>query len=130
MDLREIRVVARAEASRAVSVQTLAFGSDPIIRWLWPEPHEYIRHFPEFVHAFGGGAFDKGVAAVAGAFVGGTLWLAPGVQPDGPAVEALFTETVLEPARSEVLAILEQLDAAHPTEPHWHLAFAGVDPTR
>lgn len=31
--------------------------------------------------------------------------------------------------RSEASAVVEQMGAAHPHEPHWHLAFIGVDPT-
>jgi ribosomal protein S18 acetylase RimI-like enzyme len=50
------------------------------------------------------------------------------VGPDGDALEALVRDTVPEPARSEVRSILEQMDEAHPYEPHWHLAFIGVDP--
>jgi ribosomal protein S18 acetylase RimI-like enzyme len=36
--------------------------------------------------------------------------------------------TGTEPARSEVRSVLEQMSEAHPHEPHWHLAFIGVDP--
>ena len=48
--------------------------------------------------------------------------------PDDEALETLVRDTVAEPARSEVRSILEQMGAAHPHEPHWHLAFIGVDP--
>lgn len=125
-----IRVVERPEAPRAFSLQVMAFSADPVIRWLWPEPHEYLHNFPEFLRGFGGGAFEAGTACVADDFVGGTLWLPPGIQPDGDAVERVLNETVTEPARSEAFGILELLGAMHPAEPHWHLAFAGVDPTR
>ncbi len=129
MDYPEIRSVDRAEAPRAVSVQLMAFSSDPIMRWMWPEPHEYVRHFPVLVRGFGGRAFENGTAHVTGDFRGGSLWLPPGVTPDGDALERLFKETVAEPKRSEVASILEQMGEAHPHEPHWHLAFVGVDPT-
>jgi ribosomal protein S18 acetylase RimI-like enzyme len=62
-------------------------------------------------------------------FLGGSLWLPPGVGPDGDALEALTLETLAEPALSEVGAIMEQIGAAHPEGPHWHLALIGVDPT-
>jgi ribosomal protein S18 acetylase RimI-like enzyme len=130
MDRPEIRVVDRAEAPRAVSVQMMAFSSDPIMRYLWPEPHEYVRNFPAFVRGFGGGAFEHGAAHVTDAFLGGSLWLPPGVAPDGDALEKLFTDTLAEPKRSEVFSVLEQIGAAHPEAPHWHLAFLGVDPTQ
>ena len=58
----------------------------------------------------------------------GALWLPPGVGPDDEALERLISETVAEPARSEVSSVLEQMGESHPEEPHWHLAFIGVDP--
>jgi len=127
-DEQTIRVVLSGDVPRAVSVQVTAFSADPVMRWLWPEPREYLRHFPELVHGFGGGAFGHGGAHVTESFVGGTLWLPPGVSPDEAALARLTIETIPEPARSEVLSILEQMSAAHPKEPHWHLAFIGVDP--
>lgn len=124
----EIRIVARDEASRATSVQLMAFSTDPVMRWLWRDPHDYVRHFPTFLRAFGGRAFEHGTAHVRADFVGGALWLPPGVTPDGDALEALMAETVSEPALAETGSIMEQIAAAHPEGPHWHLAFLGVDP--
>ncbi len=40
----------------------MAFSSDPIMRWLWPEPHKYVWHFPALVRGFGGRAFENGTA--------------------------------------------------------------------
>ncbi len=128
MDDVKIRAVTEIEAPRAVSTQLMAFSSDPAMRWMWREPHEYLRHFPPFVRAFGGRAFEHGTAYVAGDFHGGSLWLPAGVVPDGAALEALITETLQEPARSAAPAIIEQMAECHPHEPHWHLAFIGVDP--
>lgn len=130
MDQPKIRPVGKAEAPRAVSVQMMAFSSDPIMRWFWPEPDAYLRHFPTFVRGFGGGAFEHSAAHVADTFLGGSLWLPPGVGTDDDTLEKLFKETIAEPTRSEALSILEQIGAAHPKEPHWHLALVGVDPTQ
>jgi GNAT superfamily N-acetyltransferase len=124
----KIRPVEPSEVARAISVQIMAFGADPCMRAMWPEPCDYIRNFPDLVYGFGGGAFAHGAAHVTETFVGGTLWLPPGVAPDGPALERLIEGTVPKPRRSEVLSVLEQMDAAHPKERHWHLAFIGVDP--
>jgi ribosomal protein S18 acetylase RimI-like enzyme len=63
-------------------------------------------------------------------FRGGTFRLPPGVLPDGDAIETLFRETVAEPTRSASIAVVEQMEASHPKEPFWHLAFIGVDPAR
>src|SRR5262249_5374156 len=128
MDHPNVRVVDRAEAPRATSVQVIAFSSDPVMRWMWPEPHEYLRNFPGLVRGFGGRAFEHGGAHVTSDFVGGALWLPPGVGVDEEALGKLVTETVAEPARSEAFSVLEQMGESHPKEPHWHLAFIGVDP--
>jgi ribosomal protein S18 acetylase RimI-like enzyme len=128
MGLTKIRTVDQAEQARATSIQLMAFSSDPIMRWLWPEPDAYVRHFPALLRGFGGRAFENGTAHATEDFHGGALWLPPGVGPDEEALGALIRDTVPEPARSEVGAILEQMGEAHPHEPHWHLAFIGVDP--
>ena len=130
MDQSSVRIVDRAEAPRATSVQMMAFSADPIMRWMWPEPHEYLRNFPDLVRGFGGRAFEHGAAHVTTDFLGGSLWLPPGVGVDEEALEKLVNETVAEPARSEVVSILQQMGESHPKEPHWHLAFIGVDPTQ
>ncbi len=130
MEHPEIRIVDPSDAPRAVSLQLMAFGADPVMRWFWPEPHEYVRHFPAFVGAFARGAFEHGAAHATDDFLGGSLWLPPGVAPDLEALVTLFNEAVAEPARSEAFAMLGEINAAHPHEPHWHLAFIGVDPTR
>ena len=123
-----IRTVEQAERQRATNIQLLAFASDPVIRWLWPEPDAFVRHFPELVRAFGGRAFEHRTAHVTDGFGGGALWLPPGVGPDEDALEALAHERVAEPVRSELLLVFEQMGASVPQDPHWHLAIIGVDP--
>jgi ribosomal protein S18 acetylase RimI-like enzyme len=123
-----IRTIDQREQTRATNIQLMAFSSDPIMRWLWPEADAYVRSFAGLVRGFGGGAFEKETAHVTDDFHGGALWLPPGVGPDDESLGALFRDTVPEPQRSAVFSILEQMGASHPHEPHWHLAFIGVDP--
>jgi GNAT superfamily N-acetyltransferase len=121
------RLVEAEEVPRAVNIQLAAFVADPIMRWMWPEAHDFVTNFPRLVHGFGGGAFANDAADVNEEFSGGALWLPPGVSPDGKALEKLFKETIAEPTRSEILSVLEQMDESHPKEEHWHLAVIGVD---
>ena len=58
------------------------------------------------------------------------LWLPPGTDPDGEAVVRVLTETVATAKHADTFAVLEQMEAAHPTYPHWYLALLGVDPAR
>ncbi len=130
MEEPTIRTVDRREVARATSVQVMAFSADPVMRWLWPEPAAYVQHFPVFVRGFGGRAFEHDVAHVTADFMGGSLWLPPGVGTDDETLQKLFDETLPEPRRSEVRAMLDIFETLHPQEPHWHLCFLGVDPTR
>ncbi len=94
MDSSSIRLVNRAEAPRATSIQVMAFSSDPIMRWMWPEPEQYLQHFPGLVRGFGGGAFEHGGAHVMPIFSAVSLRLPPGVGVDEEALEKLVNETV------------------------------------
>jgi ribosomal protein S18 acetylase RimI-like enzyme len=123
-----IRTVEQDERSWATSTLLLAFAADPIMRWLWPEPHAYLEHFPELLRAFGGRAFDNRSADASADFRGAALWLPPGVGPDDEALETLARDRVAEGIRSELDEIFELMSQAVPAAPHWHLAFVGVDP--
>jgi hypothetical protein len=52
------------DEERAVGVIVLAFTADPVARWVFPDPHEYLTHFPTGVRAFGGRAFAHGYGSV------------------------------------------------------------------
>ena len=123
------RVEGSAEA-RAVDVIVLAFSADPIARWIYPNPDQYLSRFPAFVRGFGGRAFEHGTAYATAEMEGVALWLPPGVDSDDQALESLIQKTVVEPTRSELFAVLEQMDGYHPKEDHWYLPLIGVDPAR
>jgi GNAT superfamily N-acetyltransferase len=123
-----VRTVDRSERSRALSIQVLAFVADPVIRWLWPEPSDYLRHFPILLEGFGGRAFDHGTAHVTGGYEGGALWLPPGVSPDEEALDTDVRASVRPSIASDLGGIFAEMASAVPETPHWHLAFVGVDP--
>ena len=50
----EVHVIEAADRDRAVATLTLAFASDPVARWTWPDPHQYATYWPRFVEAFAG----------------------------------------------------------------------------
>jgi hypothetical protein len=52
-----IRVSAGPEdQARILDLLTLAFCSDPFVRWMYPETAQYYRHYREFAELFGGKA--------------------------------------------------------------------------
>jgi ribosomal protein S18 acetylase RimI-like enzyme len=122
-----IRTATPLDEALIIDVITLAFVADPALRWLYPDPREYLTSLPEFARGYGGRAFDQGRAHFVEGYVGAALWLAPDVHPDEEALNALLERSPPE-RRNAVLEILAQLDRYHPTEPHWHLAMIAIDP--
>ena len=64
MDETKIRVAQSNEIGKIAAMMTVAFSGDPFMRWMYPEPDAFIAHFPKFVEAFAGGAFDQNAAFV------------------------------------------------------------------
>jgi ribosomal protein S18 acetylase RimI-like enzyme len=62
-----------------------------------------------------------------GAFSGVALWLPPQVDLDADAIVDVLTDTVAVEKHEDKLAVLGQMDDAHPKFPHWYLPWFGVD---
>lgn len=118
---------AREEGS-AIATVVLAFVADPVTRWAWPHPHQYMAAMPRFVRAFGGRAFAHRGAYGTDAYVGAALWLPPGVHPDEQRLGELMERTTSPAARAAGPAMFEEMAEHHPNEPHWYLPLIGVDP--
>lgn len=50
---------------RTISTLVTAFSTDPVMRWLYPDPHQYLTCFPRFVLMVAGQAFDHNGAYTA-----------------------------------------------------------------
>ena len=122
--------VGEIEQARALATLVLAFAADPVERWLYPEPEQYLTHFPRFLAAFGGRAFDERTVWRLGEFSAVALWLPPDAEPDGDAITTVLAESVAPQQHDDMFAVLGQMDAAHPTYPHWYLPWFGVDAAR
>ena len=122
------RTTPASDADRAVSVIVLAFSTDPVARWTFPDPNQFLTHFPAGVRAFGGRAFAHGTGHHLDGFTGAALWLPPGVIPDEEALGAALQAGVAESLLPEVFAVFERMGSYHPAEPHWYLPLIGVDP--
>lgn len=119
-----VAAVAPADVERAVAVLTLAFSADPVTRWTYPEPAQYLARFPILVRAFGGGAFTEGTARHVEDYAGTALWLPPGSELDETAIGASLPSG----REGEFAAVFEAMTSYHPQEPHWYLPLIGVDP--
>jgi len=47
-----IRTTADTDIASAIAVMVLAFAQDPIIRWIYPDPYDYLAYFPDFAGIF------------------------------------------------------------------------------
>jgi ribosomal protein S18 acetylase RimI-like enzyme len=121
-------LVTEAERARTFSTLTMAFASDPVERWLYSEPQQYLASFPLLLAAFAGPAFAKKTVWQISCFSAVAVWLPPGAQADGDAIAEALTETVDPVKHPDTLAVLELIDEAHPSFPHWYLPWLGVDP--
>jgi ribosomal protein S18 acetylase RimI-like enzyme len=122
-----IRNAGRREDGPVVSTLVMAFSTDPASRWVFPQPQDYLTHFPDFVKAFGGRAFLHQTAHVVEGYAGAALWLPPDVHPDEEELMALLQRTIPSEIREEAFAVFDQMGDYHPDEPHWYLPLIGVE---
>lgn len=125
--------VKTAKVSRAwqiVDVITLAFSTDPVARWAYPNSQQYLQYFSNFIRLFGGKAFEMGSAYYIDNFAAASLWLPPDVQSDEQGLISLFETTVSDEIKDDLFAVFEEMGKYHPAEPHWYLPMIGTDPTK
>jgi ribosomal protein S18 acetylase RimI-like enzyme len=128
MTMPIVKTVTASEEAPAIDVVVLAFSADPGARWTWPDPQQYLMHFPSFVKAFGGKAFTHGSAYYVDGYAGAALWLPPDVHPDEDVLITLLQRTAPEQIQRDIFAVFEQMGRYHPSQPHWYLPVIGVDP--
>jgi GNAT superfamily N-acetyltransferase len=123
----DVAQVNEAQRQQAIGALVLAFAADPFVRWIYPEPTQYLLNFPPAVQAFGGAAFAAETVWRLDDFAAVALWMPPGVEPDGEATLAHLQASV-DPSRiDDLFAVFDQMDAAHPTNRLWYLPWFGVD---
>jgi len=125
-DIRSAR--SESEQQTTIAVITLAFSTDPMARWTFPDPAIYLRVWPEMVRAFGTNGFAHGAAHLAAGGAAAAMWLPPGVHPDSERLSALVEEHAPSLRREDLARVLAQMETHHPSEPCWYLPLIGVDP--
>src|SRR5688500_17799857 len=107
METRTIKAATTSDEASVTAVVLLAFSADPAARWTWPDPQQYLAHFPHFVKILGGNAFAHGSAYYVDGYVGAALWLPPEVGPDEDALITLMKNTASASAQKDVVAVFE-----------------------
>ena len=124
-----IKVVDPKDTSRAISTLVLGFVNDPLVRWCWPDPNQYLNVMPRLVMAYAGQAFDLGTAHMEENYLGVALWFPPGMERNDEELLALDNETLPEEKRIEIYNAEVELEQYQPRDPHWYLPLAAVDPS-
>jgi ribosomal protein S18 acetylase RimI-like enzyme len=124
----EIKSAGANIQANTISTIVLGFAADPVTRWIWPEPSEYLRIMPQFVKAFGGQAFEHGTAYITEGARAAGLWLPPGVEPDEAAMGAVLAQALRPEIADDMGHMLQGMAEHHPHEPHWYLPLIAADP--
>ena len=108
----------------------LAFAGDPLMRWAFPDPHDYLTHYPDFISVFVDAAIQYGSGSYLSGFAGATLWLPPGGKIDEKAAAEKMASMLPEERQEEVFGFFASLTTKHPQEPHWYLGVLGIEPAK
>ena len=128
MSNQVVKIANESDQSHLIDTLVLAFSTDPGARWTWPDPQQYLRHFPELVKAFAGKAFEHASAYYVEGYSGSALWLPPDIHPDDEAMTALIRRSSSPEIQKDIVTVFEKMESYHPPESHWYLPMIGVDP--
>jgi ribosomal protein S18 acetylase RimI-like enzyme len=126
----KIKIATPPDAASVIQTVTRAFRADPVARWFYPDAEQYEQHFPRFVEAFAGAAFEHGSADCLDDYSAAAFWLPPGAHADDHALATLLCDSIPERSQAEVFSLLERMEHNHPDESHWYLPMIGVVPAR
>jgi len=130
MDMKPPRVATiagDAEVDHAIATLVLAFATDPVARWMYVDPHQYLLHIPRLFRALGRSSFEARAADRTSDRFGVALWLPPDVHGEDGPLEAAISESIVGEKQTEVAVIFERTEHYRPTEPHWYLSLIGVE---
>jgi ribosomal protein S18 acetylase RimI-like enzyme len=128
MSAVEVRAASQGDQQAVIDVITLAFSTDPMARWAYPNPQTYLAIMPETIKAFGGNGFVQGTVHLVNGGRAAAMWLPPGVQPDSERLEVLTSQHAPPERQADMGQVFEQMGRFHPGEPCWYLPLIGVDP--
>jgi len=119
-------IVGASEIDHAIAKLVLAFATDPVARWMYDDPHQYLLYVPRLFRALGTSSFEARAAQrTTDGLV--ALWLPPGVHGDEGPLEAVIAESVAGEKQAEVGSVFERTEHYRPAEPHWYLSLIGVE---
>lgn len=128
-----IKLLSRSDGAYASRLLARAFAEDPIITHYLPN-----SALPAFFRAVLEAMFPAGHVYAAhcdGNLVGVAAWMPPDPPDTDPAEQAVAeshkqeVEIMFPQESRQLFAGFAALDEFHPSDPHWYLAFVGIDPS-
>lgn len=131
MEIPTVRTATDEERRLIVHTATLAFASDPLMRWMFPVGHNFLDNWPGLIDRYCGSAVPDGTTFVTEDLAGIAMWMAPGEGPDEEVMGAYIAEHIRPEIHEDFFALLGEMANYHPhDEPCWYLAVLGVDSAR
>ena len=126
----QIRTATWADEKYIVALVGLAFAADPVVRWLLPDPYDYLESNAKYVGLSSGPAFDNGSAFIIGSMCGAALWLPPGIEVDHSPLDEINKKNIDPVLLGDHAEAKKICFTYRPVEPHWYLTLIAVDPAK
>jgi len=124
---QQVRVAAEADLDRVTETLWLAFRSDPLWSWAFPEREKLEPWWRFLIRS----ALQHGWVLILGDYAAVSVWIPPGCDElsheEEQRVEGLLEDLVGGRA-GQVMELLERFDASHPRASHYYLSLLGTHP--
>ncbi|WP_377473183.1 MAG: GNAT family N-acetyltransferase [Microcoleus anatoxicus] len=124
----QIRTASASDQRHISAAMLLAFNNDPVIRWMYPDPYQYLTYFPLLFGAYMNESLAHQTSYYVDGYGGAVQWIPPGIEWDAEPLRKVFQEGIAESRQAEAFELFDRLGHDHPSQPHWYLAFLGVEP--
>lgn len=124
-----LKVVTPSDQATVDSLMTVGFAHCPLLRWLYPDPGQYLQHIHDFVKFYCGDALklESGVCFPTSK-KGVLLYLKSEDHREEDQLMSFLCSSVADTRRDEVVEVFENFEKYHPKEPFWYFTMIAVDP--
>ena len=81
-------IIGDVQVDHAIATLVLAFTTDPVARWMYDDPHQYLLHLPRLFRTRGTRSFEPRAAQRTNEGMGVAIWLPPGAHGDDRPLES------------------------------------------
>ncbi len=120
----------KEQKRKVMNTLLLGLSMDPLFRWYFPEPDEFLSNAPALLDLISGKAFEHNTVYHTENFTCCALWLPPDVHPDDDGISRYLEEKLEGPRLKEVSALEAEMSKSIPKEACWHLSLIVADPAQ